>query len=689
MRTSITLAISLLACASILAQSPSGLVNPGQISKNETYQAIKLQQLQSEPQMPSAKHVLPVGYTPPKPMASTGLTPVQLGRATNIFSIMRTEQNQVYADNSLGIVAFIHRQDVTVFGGGAGESGKYRYDFSINKGASFTNDVGVLNSTYTRPARYPNITGHNPDGNVNPFNSHFIYAGPTLDGSPDWDGHVNGVSNVTTGIVTTTEHYDFLSQSSLLPGGLCPGKPGVYWLVDMEYNTGDSLYLYKGTWDDVNTDISFVRDFAILPNYNTSNVAGTPSYIGGNVAASPDGDDVWIAWLGDLTGGHDSTLNPIFMASSDSGATWGSPMEVDLRTIPGMSDSLTKFWITVDSITVDTNPAGSGNPTTAFDYDLTVDINGNPHMLVVVGNGSTSTSGSPDYSIYSGIEKYIVDVTTDDGGATWDVFWVAPILTFRGEFGTPNPSDGSLISMDNNPQISRDDAGERVFYSWVDSDTCVIGWGESDNIAPNLRISGLQVGSGLMAPWKVVSDGDILHDGLILYPTMAPTTITTDSCNVLPIVFAKMLQNDQLLSTQFYYIGNDCKIENSEYTLASAATPWICSADSNFGTSHIVTAGCLITETVQPASSGTTLYPAYPNPSNGKTTAAFDLVSASNVELYLSNIFGQRVTTLAKGKFTAGSHDVDFDVSNIANGVYFMTMIAGEKTFTGKFVVSK
>lgn len=686
MRTTFTFALALFVSASLFAQAPKGVANKAQLSKKDTYEAVLLQQLRAEQEMTSAKRVLPVDYEAPKPQAAAAVNPIQLGRASNVYSILRSEQNQVYANDDLDMVAFIHRQDVTIHGGGTSENGKYRYDLSINNGASFTNDIGVLNPTYTRPSRYPNLSGFNASGNTNPFNAHLVYAGPSLDASPDWDGHVNGVADVSTGSITPTEHYDFIGQSSLLPGGLCEGKPGEFWIMDTEYNTGDSVFLYKGTYDTQNDDISFVRAHSVLPNYNTASISATATYLGGNMAASPNGDVIVAAWLGDLTGGHDSTLSPIFMISSDSGATWGSPIEVDLQSIPGVSDSLTNFWIAVDSATGDTTPAGTGNPTCAFDYDITVDVNGNPHMVVVIGNGSTPTQ-APDYSIFSGIEKWIIDVNTTDGGTTWNVDWIAPILTFRGEFGTPDPQNGSLISQDNFPQISRNESGEKVFYSWVDSDTCVIGFGESDNIAPNLRISGMNVATGDMSPWKVVTDGDILWDGTILYPTMAPTTITIGSNNILPIVFANMIQNDQLGPTQFLYLGNDAVIVDADLSLSSGAEPWLCAGDPGYSDHEVQGSGAV--SVVDPVSSGTVLYPSYPNPTSSSATIAFDLEQSGHVELALHDIFGKRIMTIANREFGAGAHDVQVDVTELPTGVYVYTMKTENQTFSNKMVVTK
>ena len=230
----------------------------GRLSNNATHKAKLSQELKVET-IVNAKQIqdfTPTPGTGVSPYGVNAVSPVELGRASNAFTILRTEQNQVYANDSLDMVSFIHRHDVTIYGGGSAQNGKYRYDISTDGGATFTNDQGVLNNTYTRPARYPNITMYNPAGNSNPLMGNMVYSGPTLDPSPSWDGHVTGVSDVTTGGTTTgTENYNFIGMQTLLPGGLCQGLPGEFWTVDFQYdgtNTLDSLFVYKGTWNSGN-----------------------------------------------------------------------------------------------------------------------------------------------------------------------------------------------------------------------------------------------------------------------------------------------------------------------------------------------------------------------------------------------------------------------------------------------------
>ncbi len=106
------------------------------------------------------------------------LAPVQLGRASNVYTILREAQNQVYANDAIDLVAFIHRQDSTIWGGANDASGIFRYDLSINGGKTFNVDVGPLNTTNKFAGRYPHMVGLNPRGISGPLDEKFIYLGP-------------------------------------------------------------------------------------------------------------------------------------------------------------------------------------------------------------------------------------------------------------------------------------------------------------------------------------------------------------------------------------------------------------------------------------------------------------------------------------------------------------------------------
>jgi hypothetical protein len=77
----------------------------------------------------------------------------------------------------------------------------------------------------------------------------------------------------------------------------------------------------------------------------------------------------------------------------------------------------------------------------------------------------------------------------------------------------------------------------------------------------------------------------------------------------------------------------------------------------------------------------------YPNPFNPTTTITYALPSRSQVTLSVFNTLGQQVATLVNEIEDTGYHDVRFDASGLASGIYFYRLIAGEYVATKKLVV--
>lgn len=64
--------------------------------------------------------------------------------------------------------------------------------------------------------------------------------------------------------------------------------------------------------------------------------------------------------------------------------------------------------------------------------------------------------------------------------------------------------------------------------------------------------------------------------------------------------------------------------------------------------------------------------PAYPNPFNSNTVLMLNLPQASDVEVTVYNIMGQKVVVLANDHFNAGRYRLTFDAKDLSNGIYFI-----------------
>jgi hypothetical protein len=78
-----------------------------------------------------------------------------------------------------------------------------------------------------------------------------------------------------------------------------------------------------------------------------------------------------------------------------------------------------------------------------------------------------------------------------------------------------------------------------------------------------------------------------------------------------------------------------------------------------------------------------------PNPFNPTTKIDYAVREATHVRLDVFNVLGQRITTLVNDVQTPGFKTVDWDASQVASGVYFYRLQAGDFVQTRKMTVMK
>jgi len=80
----------------------------------------------------------------------------------------------------------------------------------------------------------------------------------------------------------------------------------------------------------------------------------------------------------------------------------------------------------------------------------------------------------------------------------------------------------------------------------------------------------------------------------------------------------------------------------------------------------------------------------YPNPFNPNTKIRFSVPKSASVNVAVYDITGKLVATLANNEFvTAGTKEISFNAANLASGIYFYTLKAGDFTQTKKMILVK
>ncbi len=79
----------------------------------------------------------------------------------------------------------------------------------------------------------------------------------------------------------------------------------------------------------------------------------------------------------------------------------------------------------------------------------------------------------------------------------------------------------------------------------------------------------------------------------------------------------------------------------------------------------------------------------YPNPFNPSTVIAYQLPTASDVRLELFDVLGRKVATLVNARQAAGYYNVVLNANNLATGIYFYRLQAGNFVQTKKMILLK
>ena len=480
------------------------------------------------------------------------VTSFKIGESSNAFTFVAQDNNFIASAPGIGTnggsVAFLYRHNIGECGGTTFDNGRYRYSISndggqnwnVGGGVTVNNTatapvghcfgLGVVNPGYSFRARYPNIALFANGPNVADLN--LVYVGAVLTpgaigGGASWDGNVHGlVGNAAGAFTVDQEEYRDQGGDQFISLSLVERVPGEYWYVnqtgDGAGNSTAGIILNKGAYDPVDGSIKWSKVKTVALDLNPLYLSTVPVTPRPQIAFSPDGTTGYVAMQGDLKSPvSDGVYTIITMHTTNGGATWSDPEEFNMAQFPELIEHISLF---VDSLG---NPLGTSIPTTAFDFDVVVDANNNPHVFALVGNGS-------NYSIQSGLKMSIFDFTKDLFG-DWNMAFVADQSTFRGTFGLAPDN----LTADPYIQATRSPDGNVVYCFWTDTDTTG-NFASSTNDNPNLLGRAFNVDSWLMSDVKNYTADDANWQGRVLMPHTAPTSIVNGNLHTVPTVILDM-----------------------------------------------------------------------------------------------------------------------------------------------------
>ena len=608
---------------------------------------------------------------PPKPDLTAGnsakvVTIREIGNAGNAFGLSSGGRTFMWADNDINSVAFIHRM-LNPPG-----TGFLAYDVSIDNGATFEIDQQVWDpNNYPTGvadgnARYPQVAIYNPEGNTDPNNAIMTFFAPVLDGSngASWGGYGWGTNPLTAVNPTTPTNMGYPSQGGELlfsvpdafhittDGQAICYEPSLVEGFFANY-TGFLVYT-SGYYDDMTSLFDYEQK---LVEFDITGGGADVTIPTQKIAFHPDGQTGYMAMLSnngwnDLA---DGAYYPILFKTIDGGDNWDGPYTVQLGGPDGLPAVLN--YLTDELLEMLYDPPIPEREellfTTAFDMDLAVDMQGNPHLSFVVGLGSGT------WSIYTSIEGLpgcggmiaLIHAASYDGMNTWFADTLTRPYTFRGEY----ESGGSTLSEDLRPYISTTPDASKLFFSWQNTRIENV----NDNIAPDIYCMGYRVADLMYTEmYNVTTFTSIMWQA---WMATGSYYVFDDGAGNYEIPFAcQIMDPDDILAPVSFRYVDDFVITDADFIYVSTGEAEIdqISISKNF-----------------------------PNPCRDYTNINMTLLEGASVQMEISNLLGQKVKTVNFGIFSKGQHKITIDVSELESGIYIYTLSTGIDAVSGKMIV--
>ena len=591
---------------------------------------------------------------------------VTIGSGGNAYGIMFDNKNYLNINPDLDIVAMVHRSNPAVTQDVS--SGSLRYGFSSNGGTSFSQNQGpVWNPTAsTLFARYPQSVIFNPTGNTNPSNAYIAFYAPILTGTNGgWGGIVvgsvraDGTNLDTATFVTGTTPNFMITVPNDMTVNHATGK--VYGIGEMRNETifQDTLILTVGTWNSSANKFDWVNQNIHCPVGKNADNNGVLA--DAKIAFSPDGQTGYIAcvaYSGDTTTAPAPTYQLMVFKTTNGGTTWTGPTSINMNTLPMLNGSGTlasnlSAWGTGLGWTIT-------DVSTAFQCDIVVDKNNNPHIVVnacPAGSTTTTTSGGGNaFSIFSGL-NLIVDVYSNNGGTTYGAFLLDTADFFRGSYGA-----GADLSEDNRVQATRTADGEYVLFTFGETDFSIWGNPTEGNIFPDVIARGMKIDATPQL-YDVVnlSDQDINFKGAAHQHCLAD--LMFDESNNFRLIVPVAVQS---------YLNGDVKNDLDPVTYHYL--PFVYD---------------LLPSSVNEIEEATNISNIFPNPANqgDAINVVVDNKRAANLSIEVSDLTGRVVYNQNIGFIGTGKHRFEIGTQNLRSGMYLVSVMNGNEKTTKRLIV--
>lgn len=633
-----------------------GIFNLTNAQQNYTFKSgIKTSTLSvNSTQLNQNKIIYPEKFSPTAEVNIVNI--IDIGTAANVYDFAANLRS-LWVNPDLNTISFYHRMGGTLDpDGNAGDLG---YDIST--------DGGITWDTMIRNFYFGDMVGsnphhgiYNPEGNDDPDNAFIVY---NLSGANQQSsGFIHGVSSIGDTSYHTQIFDSSNANGNYHPSAFTINSQGNVFIVtplfDDAWQYQDSIVITRGIWNESLQDFEYYNSkIEVLTNGGLSG----PQDL--KIAFGADGQTGYISMLANNGMAEQQSgyynLYPIYWKTTDGGETWQGPEFVQLDGPTGL-ECIVNHLLTDQQIydLFEENPPlrTEISYTTAFDHDITVDYNNDLHIAVVIG-----PTGSDSYSIITE-SGYItvMDIVRRNYLNAYCPVEMGKLSTFRGTFGS--------LTEDNRVHITKNQSGDKVYVSWLDTDI----EDSVDNNRPNIFCRGYDIGIwektdnyGEDAPSIVT----LFSDGMwsSYFGTASNITLNIGNTEFIPFVYASFENNDFTGSVQYKYITDFSMSWPNEY--------------NGYG------CDCGIVGTSENYENNTTISQNSPNPFHSQTTFTLNLNNNSNVIMEVYSVDGKLVTSNNYDNLPSGENQIIFKANGLKSGIYFYTFkINGEK-ISGKMII--
>jgi hypothetical protein len=598
--------------------------------------------------------------------SNRAVTKTAFSGSRNAYGLIVTESNCLTANQQLNAVMFTHRIS-SFFNLPNDNNGYIQNSFSTNFGTSW--DSIIQTSDPVNLCRYPSGAIFNPSGNTDINNAFATVSGPITSGS-GWIGNyfssakldstnINAIFNIDGASGVINQGFARIGATATDLKTIVTG--GLY--ADPNATTA-AAQLYRGATLNYATPngstFTWTID-SIKPNFVVGPDGANETYTITQTAWNKAGNIGYIIFNGvdaSITDADAKGYAPIVYKTTDAGATWNQLPNFNFSTLPAIAPTLQPSWVSADA-------EFTGLPKAWFSqdkgYDCAVDENGNLHIFCTVTSGFTMSNDSLGYTFAYNVGAtsktfYMFDTYTT--GTTWDATLVDSLNTDNAEDFSPfTDENGAPFAIDARLQMSRSDDGSKLFYYWLDSDPDINE--QLENSKPNIFGKGYDVTNQKWTNTKKFTEDNQNYFMYISNISLQTGTLyKTPGTISLPIDWP----NDvNLINPMRHFFVNGLEFDQADFVNVK-----------NIGNAE-----------------GFDVSANMPNPFNQQTSFNINLTETAHVTVDIINTLGTTVATIDKGNLVAGAHKVIIDGTDLASGLYFYTVKAGNKSVTKKMIVKK